>query len=632
MPSQPNQEANVIRGFFSGTWRALGFLWRGLDASRRFLLNLILLVIVVAVVAGLFHQAPEPLRARTTLVLNLTGQVTEQHNDNDRASLLRAVQDDAQPNPLLRDVLAAIDHAATDPDITQMLLQLDGFRGAGLPTLREVAAALDRFKARGKPVVAWSSHYAQGPYYLAAHASQVYLHPQGDVSLVGFGAVRSYYKDALDKLGVTVKLIRVGTYKSAAEPFIANGPSPAATEAADALYGDLWSTYLAGVEAARKLPKGSISAYIDSLPERLAALDGDAARLALAARLVDGLKTDDELSASLLKTGAYDPEKKTYRAVSFEQYLQHLPMTLPGKTVGVIVAEGEIVDGRAHAGGIGGLSTAELVRKARQDDKIKAVVLRVNSPGGSAFASELIRHELALLRAAGKPVVVSMGDVAASGGYWISMASDAVYADAATVTGSIGVFSLLPTAEGALDKLGVHASGSGTTWLTHAGHPGLPVDPRFEAILQSQVKHIYGEFTHLAAQARKTDPAKIDAVAQGRVWTGQQAKARGLVDQLGNLGDAIQAAAKLAKLPGTPKVSYIEPEPGRLAALFDTLNQQTRTFLSEQFQLQVDALFPATRVVREMGRDMSAELGWLTELKQGDKPFVSVAHCFCTAP
>lgn len=618
----------MIRGFFSGVWRVLGYVWRGLDASRRFLLNLIFLLIVLAIAAGFFHGQSRPALPQTTLVLNLAGRISEQRDGNERDALLQALQSDAPSDHLLRDIVAGVDHAAADPNITQMVLQLDDLQGAGLPTLREVGAALDRFKAKGKPVIAWASHYAQGPYYLATHASKVYLHPQGEITLKGYGGMRSYYKDALDKLGVTVHFIRVGTYKSAAEPFIANGPSPAAQEAAAYLYGDLWATYMAGVESARMLPQGTISQYIDTLPERLAELGGDAAKLALAAKLVDDLKTFDELTPVLIKGGAYDNKDQTYRYVSFEQYLKRLPVSLPGKGLGVIVAEGEIADGRTSGGGIDGQATVELIRKARKDENIKAVVLRINSPGGSAFASELIRHELAKLREAGKPVVVSMGDVAASGGYWISMASDAVYADAATVTGSIGVFSLLPTAEGAFDKLGIHAGGTGTTWLTNAGDPSQPLDPRFKAVLQSQVNHIYDEFTSRAAVARKTDPAKIDAVAQGRVWTGQQAKDRGLVDRIGNLGDAIQAAAKLASLSGQPKVSYIEREPGRLAAIFDALNQQTQAFLSDQLQLHVGALFVPPKVVR----DMRAELGWLADLEHGNKPFVAVTHCFCRAP
>lgn len=618
----------MIRAFFSGVGRWLIRLWRVIDISRRLVLNLIFFVILLIVLLAASYNQPPILLDKTTLVLSLSGQITEQRNGNERASFMRALQSNEPPSPLLRDVVAVLDHAAADPHITQLVLNVDDLRGAGLPTLREIADALDRFKAKGKSITAWASSYEQGPYYLAAHANHVYVHPMGSVYLKGFGGLRSYYRDALDKLGVVVNLIRVGTYKSAAEPFIANGPSPAAQEAATSLYGDLWSTYLNGVESARKLAPGTLTQYIDTLPERIEAAGGNSGQAALQAKLIDGLKTWDELTTPLIQTGAADAKIHSYRSVTFEQYLKLIPSAPLGNGIGVIVAEGEIVDGVASSGSVGGRSTSDLIRKARLDDSIKAVVLRVNSPGGSAFASELIRYELELVRRAGKPVIVSMGDVAASGGYWISMSADRVMADAGTITGSIGVFALVPTAEKAFDKLGVHSAGVATTWLTNAGDPSQPLDPRFAALMQTDVNHIYSEFTRLAAKARKTEPNKIDEVAQGRVWTGAQAKEHGLIDQIGTMTDAIQTAARLAKLPGKPKVTYIESDPGRFAAIFDALSQQTQAFLMDQFDVRLGPVFAPPK----MARDMRAELGWLADLSERNKPFTSVTHCFCKAP
>jgi protease-4 len=282
---------------------------------------------------------------------------------------------------------------------------------------------------------------------------------------------------------------------------------------------------------------------INDLPAQVAAVNGDLAKLSLSTKLVDGLKTKDELRQMMIKRGAADAENKSFRQVSFDDYLNRVPRKLTGDAVGVIVAQGEISDGSAGPGAIGGDSTSKLIRMAREDDSIKAVVLRIDSPGGSAFASELIRRELELTRAAGKPVVVSMGNVAASGGYWISMSSDEVIAEPTTITGSIGVFAILPTADKVIDKLGIHTAGQPTTWLGDAGNPLRPLDPRFGQVIQGSINHIYAEFTTKAAAARKTTPEKIDEVAQGRVWTGAQAKDRGLVDRLGSYGDALKSAA-----------------------------------------------------------------------------------------
>jgi len=526
-------------------------------------------------------------------------------------------------------VLAVLDAAAKDPKVSHVLLALDDFEGAGLATLRELAAAIERFKASGKPVYAWGSQYDQRQYYLAAHANEVYLHPMGLVYMRGFGRLHNYYRDALDKVGVSVNVVRVGIYKSFAEPFIANAPSDAAREADSFLLADLWSTYTAGVEKARKLPAGGVMAYIDESPQRLAAASGDSAKAALAAKLVDGLKTPDEMRQLMIERGVKDEKTKSYRRVTYESYLAGVRPKLLGDAVGVVVAEGEIVDGSAPAGTIGGVSTAELIRKARDDEQIKALVLRVNSPGGSAFASELVRRELELTRTAGKPVIVSMGDVAASGGYWISMAADEVIADPGTITGSIGVFALLPSADKALEKLGVHADGVTTTWLGAAGDPRRPLDPRFTGLLQTYINHTYAEFTTRAAQARKTTPAKIDEVAQGRVWSGAQARQRGLVDTIGSFGDALKAAAARAKLPdGDYRVAYIEREPGRLARLIENLSSRVGVMLGTQIDLR---LGPAA-VPPKLARDIQQELGWLAEMGERGQGHMALTHCLCTAP
>ena len=600
-------------------------LWRFIDASRRVVLNLIFLVVLVAIAVALIKTGPAPIADKTALVLRLDGTISEQKTGTLRSSALDQVRGEAVQKILLRDVLAALDSAAADPKISSLVVILDEMRPSGFSTLREIAAGVDRFKASGKKVVAWGSSYDQRQYYIAAHADELYLHPLGMVYLSGFGSLRNYYKDALDKLGVTVNVMRVGTFKSAVEPFIANAPSQASLEADALLYGGLWKTYVDAVEKERKLPAGAIKRAIDEAPQRLAAAGGDAAKLALAEKQVDALKTRDELRALMIERGAKDESEQTFRQISFDDYLAHVKQRVTGDAIGVVVAEGEIVDGMAPAGTVGGLSTANLIRKARDDKDVKALILRVDSPGGSPFGSELVRRELELTRAAGKPVVVSMGNVAASGGYWISMTADEIVADAATITGSIGVFAMLTTADQTLAKLGVHPAGVGTTWLRNAYDPRLPLDPRLEQLVQTSVEHTYLDFTTKVAAARKTTPEKIDAVAQGRVWTGLQAKERGLVDTIGQFGDAVRSAATRAKLGDKPRVVYIERDPGKFAQLIEMLNARVSALVGATIVEHLGALGAPATLVKDVGRD----LGWVAEIVERRKPFAAVVHCLC---
>lgn len=611
--------------------------WWLLDGTRRALMNLFVLLLLVIFVTAWLTRGPTPLAPKTTLVLNLNGNLVEQFSGSPREQLMAQAQGRSTARQTrLRDVLAVLDQAARDDSVGAVLLDLDELRGAGLASLHEVAAALQRFKKSGKPVLAYADSYSQRAYFLAAQADEVYLHPMGSVALEGFGRYNIYYKDAFDRLGVTAHVVKAGTYKNAVEIYTENGPSPATKESVGLVYGELWSGFTATLETARKLEAGSIAKGIAELPQRLAALKGDSAQLALQEKLVDGLRTRDQMRELLIAKGAKDEQAKTFRQVSIGGYLAHVkaaprPSTLqPG--VGIVVAEGEIVDGEAGPGRIGGDSTARLIRKAREDDAIKAVVLRVNSPGGSAFASEIIRRELELTRKAGKPVVVSMGDVAASGGYWISTSSDAVIADAGTVTGSIGVFGMLPTGEGLMDKLSLHTGGVTTTWLAGGYDARRALDPRLKAVIQSSIDHVYDRFTTLAAQARKSTPEKIDAVAQGRVWTGSQAKERGLIDRLGSLDDAVQTAVKLAKLDvkdgEAAPLAYVEREVSRkerlLASLADVVAPPLAQAVGQAMGL--DAL-PAP-VVEELAA--LKELARLSAQGRWDRS--AAAHCLCGVP
>ena len=619
---------------FSYIRHGFAFFWRALDAGRRTLLNLIFLIILLVLLYGIFGGGAKPLQPKTTLVLELKGQLVEQSSINARDALLTNVRGgDVHKMIQLRDVLAVLEQAAKDPDVGAAVLLTDELQGAGQASLREVAAAIDRFKASGKPVIAWGSSYDQRQYLLAAHASEVYLHPMGMVLIEGFGRYRNYYRDALDKLGVTVNLLRVGTYKSFGEPFIANGPSPAASEAEAYLNNALWASYTDNVEKARKLPQGQIMKVINDLPAQVAAVNGDLGKLSLSSKLVDGLKTKDEIRKLMMDRGVRDADGKSFRQIAFDDYLARVPRKATGAAVGVIVAQGEISDGSAGPGAIGGDSTSKLIRMAREDDNIKAVVLRIDSPGGSAFASELIRRELELTRSAGKPVVVSMGNVAASGGYWISMSSDEVIAEPTTITGSIGVFAILPTADKVIDKLGIHTGGQPTTWLGDAGNPLRPLDPRFGQVIQGSINHIYEEFTTKAAKARKTTPEKIDAVAQGRVWTGAQAKDRGLVDRLGSYNDALKSAAARAKLPADYRVVYVEREISKFDRLVEMVGGGTAQVIAQAVSTQLKLGATATTgLPPSAASSIANDLGWLSEITAQRKPFTAITHCLCESP
>jgi protease-4 len=608
--------------------RGIGMFWRGLDATRRFVLNALFLLIVIVVLVTMFSGGVKPLASKTALVLELRGDLVEEHSGGLRDALLSNVGGEVRRTVELRDLLVVLDAAAKDKNIASVYLLLDELDGGGLAMLHEVGAAIDRVKAAGKPVIAWGGSFDQKRYLLASHASEVYVHPMGMVLIEGFGRRRNYYRDALDKLGVTVNLIKVGTYKSFAEPFISNGPSQAATEADTFLYGALWDGYTATVEKNRKLAPGSVARGIDQLPQLMDAVGGNAAQVALNLKLVDGIKTKDEVRAMMIKRGAYDESAKSFRQVSYSDYLARNPQKAFGDAVGVIVAAGEITDGQGGPGVVGGVSTANLIRRAREDDAVKALVLRVDSPGGSAYGSELIRRELELTRAAGKPVVVSMGSVAASGGYWISMAADEVIADPSTITGSIGVFAILPTADKVADKLGVRTAGVTTTWLADAYNPLRPLDPRFGQLVQASINNVYREFTTKAAAARKTTQAKIDEVGQGRVWTGAQAKERGLVDRLGSYGDALRSAAKRANLKDDFRVAYLERPSSSLERFLSLLGVSQLQAIKIQVKLGMlpDAL-PAGAVA-----GVAKDLGWLSELADGKKPFAAVTHCLCELP
>jgi protease-4 len=495
-------------------------------------------------------------------VVDIQGQLVEQFSGDpaQRAFDRLLGQQDQKPQTRMRDVLAAIETAKDDSRIKALVIETDSMGPAGFASLREVGHAIRDFKKSGKPVFALGSSYDQGQYYLASMADTVFIHPMGEVFLRGFGIYQPYFKDALDKFGVDWNVFRVGKYKSAVEPFLLNGMSPEARQDYTSLVGQLWTDYQKDVGTARKLSSDAIKDYADDMDKRLATAQGDGARMARDAHLVDKIADIDEMEKAVGEVvGCVN---HSFRSVDFRDYVTDVDdgPSLGSSSVAVIIAEGDIQNGDAPPGAIGGDSMSELIHRARYDDFIKAIVLRVNSPGGSSFASDLILREIELTQKAGKPVVISMGDVAASGGYWISMSGDAIYASPSTITGSIGAFGMLPTFQDTLAKVGVHSDGVGTTPFSDAFDVTRPMAPEVKQMFQLSIDNLYASFVNKVAKHRHMKPEDVEAIAQGEVWTGADAKRLGLVDKFGDLEDAEAAAAKMANLGPNYSTVYIEKQ------------------------------------------------------------------------
>lgn len=614
------RKPGLLRRLFVGSWRVLDF-------SRRFILTVLFLIAVMLIVASMLR--PDlTLSDRTVLVVAPVGAVVEQYSSSVADRAIARLTGNEVPEVRLRDLVEALDGAARDQRIERVLLRLDGLQSVGMASARELGAAVDRVRAAGKEVVAYGDWYLQGPYYLAARADEVYLHPSGSMVLEGFSRYRTYFADALAKLGIEPRLFKAGTYKSAGEAYIRNSASEAAREADLHWLGDLWRRYLGEIASARQLDAAALQASIDDLPTVVEAAGGDLARAALDAGLVDGLKTLDEVRELLIARGVRDAKGHSFRQIGLQDYLtvlerEQVALRRSAAPIAVIVAEGQIVDGEQPPGNIGGQSTSALIRAAREDDAVKAVVLRVDSPGGSAFASELIRRELELTRRAGKPVVVSMGDVAASGGFWISTDADRVFADASTITGSIGVFSLWFNAPETMAKLGLSTDGVATTEIAGAFDPTRAYDPRVGRVLQSTVDRIYIDFLERVARARNTSTDVIDAVAQGRVWSGAQAHEHGLLDELGGLDAALAHVRQLAGLPDDAGFEYVEPEPSTFDRFLQNFAQSALVHAAQDHGW----MLPASWMPAQARSDM-AMVRHLFQLAQAGQWSV-YAHCQC---
>ncbi|WP_338526814.1 signal peptide peptidase SppA [Erwinia aphidicola] len=566
----------MIAGIFKWTWRVLNFV-------REFILNLFLILLIVVGVGIWLHvssaNAPAEVQ-KGALIFDLSGVVVDKPSVSNKLSkigrqLLGASSDRLKENSLF-DVVDAIRQAKDDDKITGMVLDLHNFAGADQPSLQYIGKALREFRDSGKPIYARGDSYSQAQYYLASFANKITLSPQGTVDLHGFATNSLYYKTLLDKLKVSSHVFRVGTYKSAVEPFLRDDMSPAARDADSRWVGELWQNYVNTLAANRQITANQVFPGAQGVLDGLNKVGGDSAQYAKDNKLVDELASPSVVDQQLVKTFGWDKEAKDYNGTSIYDYpLKNTPTTYGN--IAVIVANGAIMDGEEIPGSVGGDTTALEIREARLDPKIKAILFRVNSPGGSVTASETIREELAAAKAAGKPVVVSMGGMAASGGYWVSTPANYIIASPNTLTGSIGIFGVINTVENSLDAIGVHTDGVATSPLADvASTKALP--PEVQQLMQLTIENGYKNFLGLVAKSRNKTPEQIDQIAQGHVWTGSDAKANGLVDALGDFDDAVAKAAELAKIK-QPQLNWYQDEPSMVDVLFSQVDASAQAAL-----------------------------------------------------
>ena len=606
--------------------RVLAAIWGGVDGIRK-VLHLLLLLFIFAVFIGAISGSAPMLPDRAALLIQPAGAIVEELQGDPYDRALEELLGEERPQTLLQDIVDALEYAKDDDRIEAVHLELSAMRGGGLSKLRRIADAIEDFKTSGKPVVASADFLTQQGYFLAAHADEVYVHPEGGLLLQGYGRFRTYFKDAIDMLKLDWNIFRVGTHKSFVEPFERMSMSDADREATQHLIDQLWSTYREDVALARGLEVADVDDFANNFVQYVADAEGDLAAAALDHGLVDGLLTRTALRDLMIDyVGEDENSEADYSAIDMGDYMSQMHMLQGDKSadenVAIIVASGAISSGSKSPGSIGADSTGALLRRARNDESVKAVVLRVDSPGGSAFASEVIAHEIAALQESGKPVVASMSSVAASGGYWIAVGADRVFASPSTITGSIGIFGMFPTYQRTVAQFGITTDGIGSTPLSGELRPDREMAPHTKQLFQLVVEDGYEDFISRVALYRGLEKDAVDAVAQGRVWTGSDALQHGLIDELGGLEDAIAYAAELAALA--------EGEFGRKTITIE---------LSPTEQMIVDMLGTAKRVGLDLSglRSQQSSLekiaghieGIVSPLFQFDDPKGVYAHCFC---
>lgn len=627
-----------MRKFFS-------WIFRGLDGLRK-ILHLLLLLLIFGFVVGALRGSIPKLPSDAALVLKPEGEIVEQPSAAPFERALAEARGMGRGETTLRDLTDAIIAARDDKRIKTLVIDFNEMTGAGQPTLDEFARALVAFRESGKKVTAVSAFgYSRDTYYVAAHADEIIMDPKGLLVLEGYERYRNYYKSALDKLGIDVNVFRVGTFKSAVEPWIREDMSPEDREASQRFVNSLWDSYLAAVGKARDLEPAAVRAYVDNFSPAVKAAKGDSAKVALDAKLVTALETPLEIEKRIIGLSSRDADKETYRSVGLKDYLRIVRAESkvskhPDARIAVIIGSGEIVDGRGDGGVIASDSMIKLLRKARLDKNIKGLVLRIDSPGGSAFASEQIYREINAFKATDRPVIVSMGDLAASGGYYIAAPADEIWASPATITGSIGIFGLFPTAPRTFEKLGIGVDGVGTTPLSGELRLDRPVGQAAAMLLQATIERGYEDFLALVAKGRNKTRDEIDAIAQGRVWSGRDALERGLVDKLGSLDDAVGAAAKRAGLKeGEYERDYLDPEKSFAQELVTNFQVKIAALMLEAldvdsfggFALGAVGFDAPTRIALQSARrdfgPIERSVLRFNRLAVADQLY---AHCFCT--
>lgn len=614
-----DQQRSAFARFFMG-------IWNFIDGTRRLVLNLLFLLIVVLIVLAFVDTSgSRVVQPKTALLLNPQGDIVEEFSGSplDQAFMRATAQ--TQPETRLRDLVEAVRRARDDERIVRLVINPSDLQHIGMASLLELEDAIADFKTSGKPVIALADGLQQQQYYLAAMADEIWLNPQGMVWLDGFSSYRNYYADAMEKLDVEINLFRVGEYKSAMEPWIRNDMSDEDRQASLFWLGSMWQQYLEGVSRQRGIPLVDLSAAINGFADRLDAAGGDFARLALELGLVDRLVSRPEANQELASLGATARGSEAYRQVGFQHYLNLTEVQQDhssSNTVAVVVMEGEIVRGHHPPGVTGAETLIARLRSVAETPEVKAVVLRMNSPGGEVFATELIRREVQALRESGTTVVVSMGDVAASGAYWIATAGEEIWATSATVTGSIGVFGLLPTFSEPLNKLGIHTDGVGTTPLAGKLRLDLPLDADLRRIFQRSTEQVYEDFVNLVASSRSLSPEEVNRVARGQVWSGSQARDRGLIDQEGSLQQTIDSAARIAGLGADYRVRYSEVEMSSFESFLLNITGSAMARVGWTMRAPAWTRLPLLEKLLADLRFLAAAGG----------AFTQAAHCLCSAP
>ncbi len=542
--------------------RVFAAIWNGITRIRLALSNILFLVFIALIYFVYIGGGEESPPEKAALLLNLAGTVVDQKTQVEPLQALLGEPTPENHEVLLRDVIDAINFARDDPAVNSLVMELDELGYLGISKTQEIATALESFKGAGKPVVAVGDFYTQDQFLLASYADSIIVNAMGGVGLEGFSSYRNYYRETLEKMLVNVHVFHAGEFKSIAEPFLRDDMSPGEKLLTERWLEVLWGQYAATVEAQRDLPPGSVNDYVNNYSSLLVEQGGDAAAVALKAGMVDKILNREEANDYLVELVGASNEDGLYEAVLFEPYVRRLRpgrlTPVEGDRVAVITAEGNIVPGDQPPGAIGGDSLAQLIKDTATQEGVSAIVLRVNSGGGSVFASELIRQELLRTRATGMPVVISMGAIAASGGYYIAAEADEIWATPATITGSIGVFAAIPTFERLLERIGVHTDGVGTTDLAGSLRLDRPLNPEVAEAIRSGVDFSYRTFRELVARGRDLTPEQVNALAEGRIWSAPDALEHGLLDGIGSLADAVAAAAARAGLDHY-EVEYVAP-------------------------------------------------------------------------